>query len=284
MNYDNERINFVYSDDNSKELIGRISINTDISGNKDTELNGLSDQSDVISVFKNIQEDILENVVIKGIKGITNIVMGEYPIHRKVNNEIVNEKMWVLETDGVNLLEVFNSPFIDFIHTRSNDIIEINEVLGIEAARNLLIHEITDVIDEYVNDRHIELLCDVITNKGFLTAINRQGINRGDVGPLAKCSFEDTTDQLMKAAIFGEKDKLQGVSSNIMMGQTIKAGTGLCDIILDEEKLMESLQSTDLTQDDFIEVTDKNIDSLLEEDEDNEMYCSDDKFSFSIDS
>ena len=72
------------------------------------DINGLSDQSDIISVFKNIQEDILNNVVIKGIKGITNIVMGEFQSHKKVEQEIVNEKVWVLETDGVNLLEVFN--------------------------------------------------------------------------------------------------------------------------------------------------------------------------------
>ena len=282
MNYDNDRIKFVYSDDNSKDLIGRISIQTDISGTADMELNGLSDQSDIISIFKNIQEDILNNVVIKGIPGITNIVMSEFPINKKKDGEIVREKLWVLETDGVNLLEVFNSPYVDFIHTKSNDIIEVYEVLGIEAARNLLIEEITDVIEEYVNDRHIELLCDIITNKGYLTAINRQGINRGDIGPLAKCSFEDTTDQLIKAAIFGEKDKLQGVSSNIMMGQTIKAGTGMSELILDEEKLFESLQSTGLTQDDFMEVTDTNIDSLLKEEDDDELYCSNEHFSFSV--
>ena len=283
MNYDNERIQFVYSDDNSKELIGRVSIKTDIQGQQDEDLmNGLSDQTDIISIFKNIQEDIMENVVIKGIQGITNIVMSEFPVTKLVDHEISNGKEWVLETDGVNLLEVFNSPFVNFMKTRSNDIIEIYEVLGIEAARNSLIYEITEVIDEYVNDRHIELLCDVITNKGYLTAINRQGINRGDVGPLAKCSFEDTTDQLMKAAIFGEKDKLEGVSSNIMMGQTIKSGTGMCDVLLDEEKLEECLRETELTDQDFIEVTDKNINSLLEEDEE-EIFCGDEKFAFSID-
>ena len=92
----------------------------------------------------------------------------------------------------------------------------------------MLIEEITSVMSDasYINNRHIHLLCDIMTNKGYLTSINRQGINRGDIGPLAKCSFEDTTDQLIKASIFGEKDKLNGVSSNIMMGQVINAGTG----------------------------------------------------------
>jgi len=285
INYDNEKLNFIYSDDNSKELIGRVSIKANIKGVSDPELNGISDQTNVISIFLNIQEDILNNVVIKGVKGITNVVMGEKQIYKNVENEIKSEKVWVLETDGTNILNVFNSKYVDFINTYSNDILEINEVLGIEAARNLLIEEITSVMSDasYINNRHIDLLCDIMTNRGYLTTINRQGINRGDTGPLAKCSFEDTTDQLIKAGIFGEKDKLNGVSSNIMMGQTIRAGTGMCDILLDEEKLIQEMKNINLTTDDFINVTDKNINNLLNtEDEGSEdEYCNDEDFNLS---
>ena len=283
-NYDNEKLQFIYSDDNSKELIGRISIRAELKGDQDEFLNGLSDQTDVLSIFKKIQEDILSNVVIKGIKGITNIVMSEKTVHQKEENEITSKKVWVLETDGINILDVFNSEFVDFTNTYSNDILEIYGVLGIEAARNLLIEEITSVMQDasYINNRHIELLCDIMTNKGYLTAINRQGINRGDTGPLAKCSFEDTTDQLIKAGLFGEKDKLNGVSSNIMMGQTIKAGTGMCDIFLDERKLMEEVEGINLSQDDFISITDSNIDSLLEGDSDEgDYYCNEENFEMS---
>ena len=67
-----------------------------------------------------------------------------------------------------------------------------------------------------------------------------------------------------------------------MMGQTIKAGTGMSELILDEEKLFESLQSIGLTQEDFLEVTDTNIDSLLKEEDDDELYCSNEHFSFSV--
>jgi DNA-directed RNA polymerase II subunit RPB1 len=285
MNYDIDKINFVYSDDNSKNLIGRISIKTNIKGKKEELINGLSDQSDVISIFKNIQEDILENVVIKGIKNITNIVMSEKNKIIKKENEIITEKRWILETDGVNLLDVFNSKYVDFKNTFSNDIIEIYEVLGIEAARLALIEEVTSVMSDasYINQRHIDLLCDVMTSKGIITPINRQGINRGDVGPLAKCSFEDTTDQLIKAGLFGEKDKLNGVSSNIMMGQVIKAGTGMCNILLDEEKLIEEMKNIDSLDDDFIEVTENNIDNLLDDTniEDYDDYCNDDNFELS---
>ena len=289
MDYDIDRINFIYSDDNSKELIGRISIKANIQGKEDPELNGLNDQSDVLSILKNIQEDMLTKVVIKGIKDITNIVMSEVNIHKYIEGEIVSDNTWMLETDGVNLLDVFNSQYVDYVKTFSNDIIEVFDVLGIEAARALLIEQITDVVEyegSYINDRHIEILCDIMTNKGFLTAINRQGINRGDIGPLAKCSFEDTTDQLIKAGIFGEKDKLNGVSSNIMMGQVINAGTGMCDIFLDEEKMIKEMSEINMTSDDFINVTDKNIEQLLEDETEDiskySDYCDDESFEFSV--
>uniref|UniRef100_A0A6C0L177 DNA-directed RNA polymerase II subunit RPB1 n=1 Tax=viral metagenome TaxID=1070528 RepID=A0A6C0L177_9ZZZZ len=285
MEYDNDRISFTYSDDNSKELIGRVSIKADIPGKEDSQLNGLYDQTDVLAIFKNIQEDILDNVVIKGIQGITNIVMSEKIMYEKVDTEIQEKTTWMLETDGVNLLNVFNSPYIDFTQTFSNDIIEVYEVLGIEAVRELLIEQITDVVEyegSYINNRHIELLCDIMTNRGFLTAINRQGINRGDIGPLAKCSFEDTTDQLIKAGIFGEKDKLNGVSSNIMLGQVIKAGTGMCDLLLDEEKLIQELENIQLTEEDFHELGDHNINDLMNTDQEDDDYCNDGDFEFSI--
>ena len=170
------------------------------------------------------------------------------------------------------------SEYIDPYHTYSNDIIEIYETLGIEAGRNILIEEMIEVIEhagEYINLRHIELLCDTMTSKGELISINRQGINRGDVGPLAKCSFEDTTDQLIKAGIFSEKDNLTGVSSNIMMGQQIKSGTGLCDIYMDEELLSSVL----VTEDDIYE-DETDINKLLTIEEEGDCMDEDFKFSF----
>ena len=248
MEYDVERIVFTYTDDNSKNLIGRISLRID---NED-KVNGIQNQTDIISIIKNINEDILNNIVIKGIKNISDIVISEIIESEKdkVNYEYINQSKNILETDGVNLISLINNENIDFIKTVSNDIIEIYDLFGIEAARCILMEEVIDVVDhagEYINSRHIELLCDSMTSKGELTSINRQGINRGDVGPLAKCSFEDTTDQLIKAGIFSEKDNLKGVSSNIMMGQTIKSGTGICSIMMDEEYLLKEIKKSRFT-------------------------------------
>jgi len=117
-----------------------------------------------------------------------------------------------------------------------------------------------------------------MTNKGFITSINRQGINRGDVGPLAKCSFEDTTDQLIKASIFGEKDHLVGVSSNIMLGNNIPSGTGFCNIFLDEEALLDNLKELH-GDDDTIVFEEDDINELLTIDEGD---CANDDFAFSF--
>ena len=186
-----------------------------------------------------------------------------------VDGDLVKDKVWNLETDGTNLLDVLIQPFVDVSNTLSNDINEIYGLLGIDAARSILIEEIIGVISEgagYINSRHVELLCDTMTSKGFITSINRQGINRGDVGPLAKCSFEDTTDQLIKASIFGEKDKLQGVSSNIMLGQIIPSGTGFCDIFLDEDQMINNLTELNHLEEDIV-VEEDNIDNLLKVEE-----------------
>ena len=182
-----------------------------------------------------------------------------------IGNNYVNKEEWVLNTSGINLLEIWNSPNVDYTRTHSNDIYEIYDMLGIEAARKVLMEEIKEVIvgsGNYVNFRHLALLCDIMTNKGSLMSIDRFGINRGNIGPLAKCSFEETTDQLFKASIFGEVDKLSGVSANIMMGQIPPCGTGDSQIVMDETKLMDIYPEEEVELDD--------LDDWVKSD-----YCSD---------
>jgi DNA-directed RNA polymerase II subunit RPB1 len=270
-----DRIKFVYSDDNAKELVGRLSIATN---DEDEYINGISDQSDIISSLKDITEEFMNENIVKGIHGILNIVMSQDTVSIMKDNEITTEKLWKLETDGTNLLSIMNCDYVDELKSFSNDVNEIYSLLGIEATRNHLIGQMVEVFDEYINMRHINLLCEVMTCRGSLVSIDRHGINSGDTGPLAKCSFEDTTDQLIKAGIFGERDKLQGVSSNIMMGQIIPAGTGLCDILLDEEKLMNELSSLD--EDEEYEIDEDNIEVIMNTEEDNNCSLDDLKMSY----
>jgi DNA-directed RNA polymerase II subunit RPB1 len=155
---------------------------------------------------------------------------------------------WVLDTDGTNLQEILGNPNVDAERTVSNDVWEIYECFGIEAARTAIYNEVMSVIGENsVNYRHLSLLIDTMTHRGFLMSIDRHGINRGDVGPLAKSSFEETTDMLINASVFSDYDRINGVSANIMLGQLPPCGTGDSEILLDEHKyialLSDALQS-----------------------------------------
>jgi DNA-directed RNA polymerase II subunit RPB1 len=158
----------------------------------------------------------------------------------KIENSYVDKEEWILDTNGTNLIEVLQHKNVDIERTITNDIYEMFSIYGIEAARNIIMMEIKEVIEgsgSYVNYRHLNLLCDMMTKNGNMMSIDRFGINRDNIGPLAKASFEETTDQLFKASVFGEKDTLSGVSSNIMLGQIAPCGTGSINILMDESKL-----------------------------------------------
>lgn len=160
----------------------------------------------------------------------------------------------MLETDGVCLSKIFSHPMVDIKRTISNDLLEIKDILGIEAARKALENELRIVhsfYGIYVNYRHLAVLCDVMTQKGGLTSITRHGINRLDSGPLRKCSFEETCEILLEASVHSEKDRLLGVTENVIMGQLAPIGTGSFDIILDTQLVNEEAQTG--IQDDFEE-------------------------------
>ena len=115
-----------------------------------------------------------------------------------------------------------------------------------------------------------------MTNKGGIMSIDRHGINKSDRGPLAKCSFEETPDIIAKAALFGEYDKINGVSANIIMGQEVNCGTGYYDIIFDEEQYM-NIKKEEREQ--FKSTKEEELKKSLDE------YCNETNFNidFNID-
>ncbi len=242
----NDGMQILFSDDNAYKLVLRIKLIEDS-----------NEERDMITELKALEKSILD-IDIKGIKKINKVVMNkvQYPKYNFESMSYEDTYEWILETSGTNLLEILSHKFIDAKRTISNDINEILAVFGIEAARQALYNEIYEVISSaelYVNFRHIALLVDTMTNRGYLLSIDRHGINRGDIGPLAKCSFEETTDMLIKAGTFSELDKINGVSANIILGQIPPAGTGDTDILIDDELL----QSTaDYNLDPYMELSD----------------------------
>ena len=228
----------LFSDDNDEEMIFRIRMD-DTSG--DT-----ADADDAIAVLKAIEWNLVHHKLLKGTEGILKVGMRqskEEKRYNQVTKTATEFTEWIMDTDGTNLIEILSNKNIDSVRTVSNDVCEIYEVLGVEGGRQALLNEISEVIKESgINYRHVSLLVDTMTNRGFLMPIDRHGINRGDVGPLGKCSFEETTDMLIKASIFSEYDKINGVSANIMLGQMPPCGTGDCDVLLDEERYISLLR------------------------------------------
>jgi DNA-directed RNA polymerase beta' subunit len=239
--YYEDMITCMFSDDNSHNLVFRIKLIEDLSNNADED-------RDYITELKALEKNIMENIVIKGVKNVNKAMMNkqDFMEYNPETMQFDKANEWIIDTSGTNLIDVMAHPKVDFTRTISNDINEIYDLLGVEAARAALYNELSGVIADaelYVNYRHIALLVDTMTNRGYLLSIDRHGINRVDIGPLAKCSFEETTDMLIKAGIFSEVDKITGVSANIMLGQIPPCGTGDSEVLIDELKLMNILDS-----------------------------------------
>ena len=249
--YENQ-IFCIYSDFNSEKLVFRIRMNeiikngTSRGGQKKTKVNPL-DQSDQIYILKNFQDQLLQNVVLRGIKGINKVILRKIKDNMVENNGIYKkQEIWVLDTIGTNLLDVLGLDFIDNKRTFSNDIVEVYNVLGIEAARQAIYNELVDVIEfdgTYINYHNFSVLVDRMTFTHKLISIFRHGINNDNIGPIAKASFEETPEMFLKAARHAELDTLRGVSANVMCGQEGFFGTSCFQVVLDIEE-MQKMEAT----------------------------------------
>jgi len=243
-----DQISCIYTDFNSDKLIFRIRMNdilkagSNRGGQKKTKVNPL-DQSDQIYILKNFQDQLLQKVVLRGVEGITKVIL------RKILDNVVEingvykkQDIWVLDTIGTNLLDVLGLDYIDKTRTLSNDIVEIYNVLGIEAARQAIYNELVEVIEfdgTYINYHNYSVLVDRMTFTHKLISIFRHGINNDNIGPIAKASFEETPEMFLKAARHAELDTMRGISANIMCGQEGHFGTAAFQVVLDIEEMQK---------------------------------------------
>ena len=268
----NKYIDCVYSDDNADECIFRIRL-TDYAL-KDIE------NKDEVAALKAMEHNIVYQVLLKGIKGINKVSLNKkkYDIYNPTEETFDKVVEWVLDTDGTNLIEILSNPNIDATRTISNDIREIYDVLGVEAARNALYNELVNVTGEgSMNYRHLSLLIDTMTFRGNLMSIDRHGINRNASSALSKSSFEESVDMLINASIFSEYDNTSGVSPQVMLGKVPNCGSGNFDIILDEEHLMELLK--DVKQ---VKENKYNLDDIEEDDDEDNDDCLEENLKFNI--
>jgi DNA-directed RNA polymerase beta' subunit len=239
----NFEIDIVYSDYNSDKLVMRIRL-----PNKDKKDKDTASQQDDFTNLKKFQNKLLNSIVIRGLPGIKAVTFRKDSQYvESIDGQYTPVEQFVLDTDGSNFIKVMNHPAVDGTKLYSTNVWDVYEVLGIEATRAILFNEINGLFESVgVNFRHLCLLCDVMTRFGKLMSIDRYGINKNDIGTLAKASFEETEKILLKAALFGEVDPVMGVSANIMMGQPIRGGTAFSQILLDDQVLAQLLKDIDV--------------------------------------
>jgi DNA-directed RNA polymerase II subunit RPB1 len=199
------------------------------------------DQSDHIYMIKSFQDQLLNNIVLRGVKGIKKVML------RKIKNTLTKadgvytkKDSWVLDTTGTNLIHMLGLDYIDAKRTVSNDIQEVYRVFGIEAARQAIYNELAEVFDDSpINYHHVCLLCDRMTVSSSMISIFRHGINSDDIGPIAKASFEETPEMFLKAARHAELDPMRGISANVMCGQEGYYGTSAFQVLVNMDEMMK---------------------------------------------
>ena len=225
--HDDDAIECIFSDDNARDVVMRIRIKEE-----DTE--------NFLDFIRDFEKQLIE-FPLRGISNIEHVeVQDSNIIEYNLDGSLSNVKECILKTNGSNLLEVLGNDSVDASRTYTNDILEFHEIFGIEATRELLYQEIKKVFGgDKVNPRHFQLLADIMCYRGVLMQIERHGLNRNpEIGPIAKASFEEVMNILTQAAVFGERENMKGVSSNILAGQFCKAGTNVFEILIDEEKML----------------------------------------------
>ncbi|KAK4055766.1 DNA-directed RNA polymerase III subunit C1 (rpo31) [Microbotryomycetes sp. JL201] len=156
---------------------------------------------------------VLPEVAVKGVSGLHRAV-----IQKEVSGPTPVNKLLV---EGEGLREVMTTDGVIGKETKSNHIMEVERILGIEAARNTIIEQIHYTMSSHglgVDPRHLMLLGDVMCFKGEVLGITRFGVAKMKDSVLMLASFEKTTDHLFNAAFNARRDPIQGVSECIILG------------------------------------------------------------------
>ncbi|MEI6731744.1 MAG: DNA-directed RNA polymerase subunit A'', partial [archaeon] len=175
--------------------------------------------------FKEIYKlkEKLKDTTISGVKDIKQVVVA------------ARGKDYAILASGSNLAEVMEVKGIDRDRVTSNDMHNVAEVLGIEAARQTIINEIKGVLESQgldINERHLKLVADAMTSTGIVKGVTRMGIISQKASVLARATFETPDKQFINATIQGGKDELKSVIENILLNQPIPVGTGLPGLLV----------------------------------------------------
>ena len=179
-----------------------------------------------------IEEVVIENLNKLNIAGIENIE-NLYFVKNFDNNQNI---CWTIETQGTNLNKILALDIINFENTYSDNIWEIYNIFGVEAARTFLISEFKNLMTD-INVCHIKILAERMTFIGKISSISRYTMRADASSVLGKASFEETLDNFINACFFSETEQTNGVSASVMLGKRSNVGSGLCDLLINVAEL-----------------------------------------------
>jgi DNA-directed RNA polymerase beta' subunit/intein/homing endonuclease len=241
---------------NEKEVISRISrcgILSNSAAEKEQIIHvRFSMSSFNYNIITEFLRMIFDDISLKGIENIDSTdVSHELRLKfDKETGEIKSGKEYVVTTDGINFEKMRLIKGLDMTRTKCNDIATTLRLYGIEATRQMLIYELTETYNNSgssINNNHLSLLVDQMCHSGEITSIDRHGMSKIEMDPIARASFEKTMDHFVNAAVFNEKDTMRSVSSRIAVGRVMAGGTGIFDLLLDTKKLENSEYTEDET-------------------------------------
>ena len=196
----------------------------------DTLLLKLVDEESDAPTVITLRNKVLKTTV-KGVKDIQRVTI------------VKKDDEWVIQTTGSNLSDVLKVSGIDKNNVRTNNVSEIAETLGIEAARNALINELSSTLEDQgleVDQRYLMLVADLMCHRGYMQQIGRHGIAGTKDSVLARAAFEITVPTIAGAAKTGETEELKGITENVIVGSQIPVGSGTVDLYMQVAKKRET--------------------------------------------
>jgi DNA-directed RNA polymerase subunit A' len=228
----------IYEDPVREEIV--VELNRSMMEDRAITLEYIKSQLQVPNATVEFKDDIIQIVPTKA-ENLKKLLKKVPDLHVKgvpdINRVLVTEEHgeWVIRTDGSNLAKVLQVAGVDTSRTTTNNVHEIAKTLGIEAARNALANEAKGVLEDQgldVDVRHVLLVSDMMTSTGEVQQIGRHGISGKKASVLARAAFEITVPNIVEAAVKGESDPLEGVTENVIVGQSIPIGTGLVELYM----------------------------------------------------
>lgn len=244
----------VYTPENSNNLIMRCYIRNIFF--KSIKSNDALIIQEKIEAFK----EKIYGLVIRGINNISRAYVSELRMSQVVDKDVVDKEgkvtlgigaveskpIYAIVTDGTNLPEILNLPFLDALHCQTDSILEIEEIYGIDAARNKIMHEIMNAMKDNCTPITASIFADEMTSSGHVSSIEKTGLRKREpLNVMLQTSFQYPIQSLERAASENITSVIGGVSAQQMIGSGVRLGTTYSTLMINQKFVEKNTKTLD---------------------------------------